>query len=71
MTGMADARITQLRLDSEKVLRVLEQCEVVDKQLQVPSEEFARRKTVVWQARSELCSCREYAGEVWDAGGEL
>jgi Xaa-Pro aminopeptidase len=50
MGTIGGARITELREDFEKVLRVLEQAETVDKQVQVPTEEFLRRQAATWRA---------------------
>jgi len=50
MSTIGAARISELRKDFEKVLRVLERAETVDKQLQVPTEEFTRRQEATWRA---------------------
>jgi len=49
MTGVGKARITELQCDFDKVLRILEHCAVIDKQLAVPTEEFIRRQQLTWQ----------------------
>jgi Xaa-Pro aminopeptidase len=76
MTGIGAARIAELRQDFDKVLRVLEQCEVVDKQLQVPTEEFTRRQQATWQALEAagldvgfVFSDEHYDGDVPYLGG--
>lgn len=76
MTGISQERITELRQDFQKILRVLEQCEVVDKQLQVPTEEFKRRQQVTWQALETsgldvgfVFSDEHYNGDVPYLGG--
>ena len=76
MAGIGQARIAELRQDFEKVLRVLEQGQVVDKSLQVPTEEFVRRQRVTWQALDDagldvgfVFSDEHYDGDVPYLGG--
>lgn len=76
MTGIDAARIAELRQDFDKVLRVLEQCKAVDKQLQVPTKEFTRRQQVTWQALKAagldvglVFSDEHYDGDVPYLGG--
>jgi Xaa-Pro aminopeptidase len=76
VTGIGATRIRELGEDFKKVLRVLEQCEVVDKQLQVPTDEFMRRQQVTWQALESagldvgfVFSDEHYNGDVPYLGG--
>jgi Xaa-Pro aminopeptidase len=76
MSGIGTTRIGELRRDFERVLRVLEQCEVVDKQLQVPTEEFVRRQRKTWDALEAagldvgfVFSDEHYDGDVPYLGG--
>jgi Xaa-Pro aminopeptidase len=76
MAGIGTARIAELRQDFDKVLRILGQCEVVDKQLQVPTEEFVRRQHLTWQALESagldvgfVFSDEHYDGDVPYLGG--
>jgi Xaa-Pro aminopeptidase len=76
MSGIGNARIGELRRDFERVLRVLEQCEAVDKQLQVPTEEFVRRQQGTWKALEAagldvgfVFSDEHYDGDVPYLGG--
>jgi len=76
MTGIGAGRIAELRQDFDKVLHVLERCEVVDKQLQVPTEEFTRRQRATWRALQAagldvgfVFSDEHYDGDVPYLGG--
>jgi hypothetical protein len=76
MTGIGAMRIKELRQDFERVLRVLDQCEVVNKHLQVPTAEFVRRQQVTWQALAAVdldvgfvFSDEHYDGDVPYLGG--
>jgi Xaa-Pro aminopeptidase len=76
MVGIGAERVAELRQDFDKVLRVLEQCEIVDKDLQVPTEEFSRRQQVAWQALEAagldvgfVFSDEHYDGDVPYLGG--
>ena len=76
MTGIGAGRIVELRQDFDKVLHVLERCEVVDKQVQVPTEEFVRRQQVTWRALQAagldvgfVLSDEHYDGDVPYLGG--
>jgi len=76
MNTIGTTRVSELREDFEKVLRVLEQSEVVDKQLQVPTEEFLRRQQATWRALEEVgldvgfvFSDEHYNGDVPYLGG--
>ena len=41
-------RIHELRQEFDKVLKVLENCEPIDKKLAVPKTEFQRRQSLTW-----------------------
>ena len=41
-------RFSEIRQDFEKVLKVLENCDPIDKDLMVPLDEFKRRQNVTW-----------------------
>mgnify|MGYP005834478251 CR=1 FL=1 len=76
MAGIPQVRVTELRQDFEKVLRVLEQCPAPDRQLQVPTEEFLRRQSLTWQALAQagldaglVFSDEHYDGDVPYLGG--
>jgi Xaa-Pro aminopeptidase len=76
MAGIGEARILDLELDFYKVLSILDQCEVVDKQLQVDTEEFMRRQNATWQALKTadldlgfVFSDEQYSGDVPYLGG--
>jgi Xaa-Pro aminopeptidase len=76
MTGIGAMRAAELREEFEKVLHTLEQCKVVSKQLQVPTEEFKRRQQVTWQALEAagldagfVFSDEHYNGDVPYLGG--
>lgn len=76
MSKFAVSRIAELREDFKRVLRVLEQCEVVDKQLQVPAEEFINRQKKTWEALKDtdldvglVFSDEHYDGDVPYLGG--
>jgi len=69
-------RAAELREEFDKVLHTLEQCKVVSKQLQVPTEEFKRRQQVTWQALEAagldvgfVFSDEHYDGDVPYLGG--
>jgi hypothetical protein len=69
-------RIQELREDFEKVLRVLENADVIDKQISVPTEEFLRRQRITWNKldNNELdvgivFSDEHYNGDVPYLGG--
>jgi Xaa-Pro aminopeptidase len=69
-------RITELRSEFEAVLRVLEQSEAVDKQLEVPTEEFLRRQQLTAKTVEEVgldvgfvFSDEHYDGDVPYLGG--
>ena len=68
MDGIGNARVGKLRRDFERVLRVLERCTPVDKQLQVPAGEFVRRQQVTWQSLevAGLDVAVRGVGEYWD-----
>jgi len=76
MTGIGAMRAAELREEFDKVLHTLEQCKVVSKQLQVPTEEFKRRQQVTWQALEAagldvgfVFSDEHYDGDVPYLGG--
>jgi Xaa-Pro aminopeptidase len=76
MTGIGAGRIAELRQDFDRVLHVLERCEVVDKQYQVPTEEFTRRQRATWRALQAagldvgfVFSDEHYDGDVPYLGG--
>ncbi|NLS77945.1 MAG: hypothetical protein GXY76_11860, partial [Chloroflexi bacterium] len=56
MTGIGASRASELREDFDKVLRVLERYDTVDKDLAVPTREYIRRQRLVQQelARRDL-----------------
>ena len=65
MIGIGAGRIAELRQDFEKVLHVLERCVVVDKQLQVPTEEFVRRQRAIWRATPMPSGRARVSSSVW------
>jgi Xaa-Pro aminopeptidase len=76
MAGIGAARVAGLRQEFKKVLRVMEQCEVVDKRLRVPTEEFVRRQQATWRALEAagldvgfVFSDEHYSGDVPYLGG--
>ncbi len=76
MTGIGASRASELREDFDKVLRVLERYDTVDKDLAVPTREYIRRQRLVQQelARRDLqvgfvFSDEHYDGDVPYLGG--
>ena len=76
MTRISTTRIQELRQDFDKVLKVLEGCETVNKGLSVPSEEFERRQITTWSALDSVgldvgfvFSDEHYNGDVPYLGG--
>jgi Xaa-Pro aminopeptidase len=76
MTAISPARNTELRQDFDRVLKVLEACEGIDKQLSVPMEEFTRRQASTWGALKSagmdagfVFSDEHYNGDVPYLGG--
>lgn len=76
MSGIGTLRETQLREEFAKVLRILENCETVDKLRAVPTEEFIRRQKAVYAALEReglplgvVFSDEHYAGDVPYLGG--
>ena len=78
MNGIGNERLTQVRDEFEKVARVLETCETVDKDLGVPTEEFLRRQKAVQEALERegipvgfVFSDEHYCGDVPYLGGNI
>ena len=76
MNRISSTHITELRGDFNKVLQVLENCEIVDKGLCVPTEEFERRQKATWAALDSVgldvgivFSDEHYNGDVPYLGG--
>ena len=76
MTGIGSERLGRMREEFEKVARVLERCETVDKSLAVPTEEFLRRQKAVQEALEKaeipvgvVFSDEQYCGDVPYLGG--
>jgi Xaa-Pro aminopeptidase len=76
MTTFNSNRLGEMREDFEKVLKVLENSEVVDKQLAVPTSEFRRRQQATWDALAVegldvgfVFSDEHYNGDVPYLGG--
>jgi Xaa-Pro aminopeptidase len=76
MTNFSARRITEIRQDFEKILYVLQNCDVVDKGISVPFEEFSRRQRKTLAAIDELgldvgfvFSDEHYDGDVPYLGG--
>ena len=69
-------RINELRQDFEKVLKVLENCDSIEKALSVPKAEFQRRQNSTWSRLDPLgidvgfvFSDEHYNGDVPYLGG--
>jgi Xaa-Pro aminopeptidase len=76
MKGIGSQRFGQVREEFEKVARVLETCETVDKSLSVPTEEFLRRQKAAQEALEKegipvgfVFSDEHYCGDVPYLGG--
>lgn len=76
MSGTRKIRVQELRQDFDKVLKVLDCCEIVDKGLSVPTTEFERRQKVTWLALDSagidvgfVFSDEHYNGDVPYLGG--
>jgi Xaa-Pro aminopeptidase len=76
MSGIGSQRAGELRKDFEKVMRVLENCETVDKHLTTPTSEFQRRQKAVQDALESrgidvgvVFSDEHYNGDVPYLGG--
>jgi len=76
MSRISNTRVQELRKDINKVLKVLEGCETVNKGLSVPSEEFERRQITTWSALDSVgldvgfvFSDEHYNGDVPYLGG--
>jgi Xaa-Pro aminopeptidase len=76
MAGVGSSRVAELQQDFHKVLRVLEECDAVDKRVEVPTAEFVRRQQATWQALKAagldvgfVFSDEHYDGDVPYLGG--
>jgi hypothetical protein len=74
--GITAVRSQELSRDFQKILQVLQACPGIDKDLQVPPEEFARRQKATWQALEQaglevgfVFSDEHYDGDVPYLGG--
>jgi Xaa-Pro aminopeptidase len=76
MVGINPQRRSELNQDFQKVLDVLSECPGIDKNLAVPTDEFARRQTTTWGALEQagldagfVFSDEHYDGDVPYLGG--
>lgn len=76
MAGIGARRLSQVRDEFEKIVKILERCETVDKTFVVSTEEFVRRHRVVQAALEErdlsvgvVFSDEHYNGDVPYLGG--
>jgi Xaa-Pro aminopeptidase len=76
MAGISPNRFVELDRDFDKILNVLVDCPGVEKNLAVPSDEFARRQFATWEALDQagldagfVFSDEHYDGDVPYLGG--
>jgi Xaa-Pro aminopeptidase len=76
MPAINPTRREELSLDFKKILRILAECERIDRSLAVPPVEFTRRQTVTWHALDQVgldvgfvFSDEHYDGDVPYLGG--